>query len=157
MKKSLLNDQGGLMYILLVVFIFAAGVFAVMGYTVSMTHSIYQQAGRTLERAGNVAVIVTKENVKTRDLELNLSDGSVEDAFENNLAQAGLTKTSDGWIYENKGKTVYSIESVNLTINGEILQVNANLKIPLMWNLGQDTMEQEISVETRSHIMYYIP
>ena len=159
MKKlgKLKNDQSGTMYILLIVFIFAAGVFAVIGYQNSLINSVYQQAGRTMERAGNVSVIVTKEDGRVRDLSFDLNTSQVEAAFEKNLEDEGLTQTAAGWICQNEGKTVYELSNLVLQTDGEVLRAYGTLRIPLLWNLGGNTPNAEMTVETASRLLYYLP
>jgi hypothetical protein len=154
---KLKNDQSGTMYILLIALIFAAGVFAVIGYQYSLINGVYQQAGRTMERAGNVSVIVTKEDERVRDLSFDLDTDQVEAAFEQNLEDEGLTKKASGWIYQNKGKTVYELSNLVLQTDGEVLRVSGTLRIPLLWNLGGNTPNAEITVETASRLLYYLP
>jgi len=154
---KLKNDQSGTMYILLIAFIFAAGVFAVIGYQYSLINSVYQQAGRTMERAGNVSVIVTKDDGRVRDLSFDLNTSQVEAAFEKNLEDEGLTQTAAGWVYQNEGKTVYELSNIVLQTDGEVLRVSGTLRIPLLWNLGGNTPTAEMAVETTSRLLYYLP
>lgn len=154
---KLKNDQSGSMYILLIIFIFAVGVFAVYGYQNSLINTVYQQAGRTMERAGNVSVIVTKEDRKVRDLSFDLDTDRVKAAFEQNLEDEGLIKTASGWVYQNEGKTVYELSNLNLETDDEVLRVSGTLRIPVLWNLGGNTPNAEITVETASRLLYYLP
>ena len=154
---KLKNDQNGSMYILLIVCIFAVGVFAVFGYQNSLINSVYQQAGRTMERAGNVSVIVTKEDGRVRDLSFDLNASQVEAAFEQNLEAAGLTQTAASWVCQNEGKTVYELSDLILQTEGEVLRASGTLRIPLLWNLGGNTPNAEITVETASRLLYYLP
>jgi archaellum component FlaF (FlaF/FlaG flagellin family) len=159
MKKLVMlkNDQSGGMYILLVIFIFAIGILAVISYQNSLLHAIYQQAGRTIERAANVSVIVTKEDTKTRDLKFDIDYAAAKAAFEENLRNEGLTKISDGWVYKNEGKTVYKFDNIDVKTDGEVISVKGILRIPLVWKLGTELAETVMSVETSSTILYYLP
>ena len=156
-RKSLKNDQSGLMYLLLVFIIIAIGMVSIIGYSISMTQSIYQQAGRTLERAGNISVIITKQDENIRDINLGLTNDSIKNAFEQNLLNEGLVRSGAGWEYDNQGRMIYSLQNINLSVNGDVMQINAQMIIPLLWNIGQNTMQQDISVQTNSKMLYFIP
>lgn len=157
-SKKLIHDQSGMMYILVIVFILAIGIFSVIGYSASMLNSVYQQAERTLERSGNISVIETKIHANVRDTYFDLDNANVSNAFKQNLLNQGLLQNeSFNWQYFSEGRLVYEFDGMALSISGDVLQINTDLKVPLIWNLGTGPTTQTIPIQVRSRILYYIP
>jgi hypothetical protein len=134
--KRFLKDQCGnaLLWSLFMILILFTLSFVI--YTAVIVSSKYQACENDLQRSATIAVDKSMENANIRDIVLDIPVESAEDTLENNLRDMGYTKTSEtAWLKEEDGKTAYTLEDVQISVQNVVLTITGKIKTYLPWRI----------------------
>ena len=121
-------------------------------YTGVMVYAKYQTCQTELERLATVTVDMSTVNENVRDLSLDIPD-SAASLLEENLTGAGWTLDDGAWAKYDGGKWIYSLEDMQITVEGTLLRIDAVFAMPLPLAIGGQT-EVTIPVTVRSRILF---
>jgi flagellar basal body-associated protein FliL len=134
--KRFLKDQCGnaLLWPLFMMLILFTLSFVI--YTAVIVSSKYQACENDLQRSATIAVDKSMENANIRDIVLDIPVESAEDTLETNLREMGYSKASENtWLKAKDGKTLYSLEDMQVSIQNEILTITGEIKTYLPWRI----------------------
>jgi len=129
-------------------------MLSAVAYTGTTLYSTYQAAQTELERAANISVDSSLANKNVRDLLLDIPETDSLQALDDNLVQAGYVQESESnWVQTINGKIYYSLEDLQVSVAGEVLDITATVSMPLPWIVG-NTTSVDLPIHVESRVLY---
>ncbi len=151
--KRFIREQIGsaLLWPFFIILILITLTFAV--YSGITVYAKYQACENELQQAAIISADKNMENAYVRDLLLDIPPESAESAFKDNLIKSGWTLKDESWTKHVGEKTIYSLEDIQIEIEGRTMQINATFVMPLPWVIG-DLTTVSIPMKMRASILY---
>ena len=122
-------------------------------YTGVTVYAKYQACENELQRAATAAVNKSLVNPNVRDIELDIPATEVQSLFEENLIDAGWSQDGGCWVKRDGSKWVYSLEAMQIKVEGKSMLIEATFVMPLPWTIGSQ-MEVTLPMPVRSKVLY---
>jgi hypothetical protein len=134
--KRFLKDQSGYALLLPLFIILILLTFSLVIYSAVIISSKYQICENDIQRAATITVDKSMENANVRDILLDIPAESTTSNLESNLSEMGYTKVTDtAWSKAIDGKTSYSLEDVQVSVQNEVLTITGMIKAYLPWRI----------------------
>lgn len=127
-------------------------LFAVV-YAGVTVYTKYQACETEIQRTATATVNRNMLNSNVRDLILDVPTELAEEAFYAHLIETGWTLEAGCWNRHEDEKLVYSLEDMEVTIDGKTMSISAMLVIPLPWDIG-DLSKVRTHMNVRSSVLY---
>lgn len=150
---KLMKDENGNTFIWAAVIILALCMLMAVVYNVIFIYTNVNTAKLDMERATVVTVNESLINENVRDLIHAIPETLAVDYFYSNLENAGYIKSGSTYIKKENGQEKYSISNIELTFDGELMEITADFSIPLLWEIG-DISEIIIPIKMLSRVYY---
>lgn len=150
---NLMQDENGNTFIWAAIIILALCMLMAVVYNVIFIYTNVNTAKLDMERATVVTVNESLINENVRDLIHAIPESPAIDYFYANLEDAGYIKSGNTYFKKENGQEKYSISNIELTFDGEQMEITADFSIPLLWEIG-DISEIVIPIKTLSRVYY---
>ena len=151
--RQFLKDTRGSAVIWTAFLILILFTLAFVVYTGVTVYAKYQACENELQRAATAAVNKSLVNPNVRDLELNIPDIPAQSLLEENLLGTGWSQDGQSWVKRDGSKWVYSLEAMQMTVEGKSMLIKVTFVMPLPWTIVSQ-MEITLPMSVRSKVLY---
>lgn len=151
--RQFLKDTRGSAVIWTAFLILILFTLAFVVYTGVTVYAKYQACENELQRAATAAVNKSLVNPNVRDLELNIPDIPAQSVLEENLIGTGWSQDGQSWVKRDGSKWVYSLEAMQMTVEGKSMLIKVTFVMPLPWTIVSQ-MEITLPMSVRSKVLY---
>ena len=122
-------------------------------FNVYSLYSKYYAVQDEMNRCASVAIDTNVMNSKLRDTITDMDSSAALAVLDSNIAQAGWTRESNGWVKYSGGKLYGRLSDVRTSVSGSTLHMNAQVNIPLPWSVD-GTSSAQFPLDVYSKILY---
>ena len=152
--KKFLKDNKGNSYIWVAFIIIIFSMFTAVIYNVIYIYTTVNAARYDLERAAVVTVNENLINENVRDLNYSIPSNMAIVSFYDNLDSLGYNNTNNIYTKIENDKAHYSISNITISIDGELMEIDADLTIPLIWQI-ESISEIKVPLHSISRVYSY--
>lgn len=145
------KDIKGSSYLWAAFILLIFSMFTAVIYNIIYIYTIVNSARDDLERATVVTVNENLINENVRDLNYSIPTDMAIVSFYNNLDSLGYQNVNDIYIKKENDKALHSISDITISIDDDLMEIDADLTIPLLWQI-ESISEVKIPIHTISRV-----
>jgi len=149
-----LKDNKGNSYIWAAFIIIIFSMFTAVIYNVIYIYTTVNTARDDLERAAVVTVNENLINENVRDLNYSIPSNMAIVSFYDNLDSLGYNNTNNIYTKIENDKAYHSISNITISIDDELMEIDADLTIPLIWQI-KSISEIRVPLHSISRVYSY--
>lgn len=151
---NFIADNKGNSYLWAAFIIIIFSMFTAVIYNVIYIYTTINTARNDLERAAVVTVNENLINENVRDLNYSIPTDLAIVSFYDNLDSLGYQNTNNVYIKKENDKAHHSISNITISIDDDLMEIDATLTIPLLWQI-ESISEVEMLLHTISRVYSY--
>ena len=152
--KKFIKDNKGNSYLWAAFIIIIFSMFTAVIYNVIYIYTTVNTARDDLERAAVVTVNENLINENVRDLNYSIPSNMAIDSFYDNLDSLGYNNTNNIYTKIENDKAYHSISNITISIDDELMEIDADLTIPLIWQI-KSISEIRVPLHSISRVYSY--